>query len=205
MMNSTQAEIISDKQVAEQLEYLSIKIQQGIEKAYQVIKQAEQIQNRIDEYSPTVNKAISVGEKINNWEQVLHQVAEIGDRETIQRLEQGIESASNTVNEVQAQVRHTDYMLNGFMNELQNRLKEVDNFKHKIEQDKQMMENLARKTDDKYQEIKKMFSLICKQQESVTVNHSLTESLSQPIISSTTAKIVDDLYSELDSHVELDK
>ena len=204
MTDSVQPEIIlSDKQIAEQLEKLANKIQEGIDKAYQVLKQAEQIKQEIElqrsEFNPTVKQAISVGEQIQHWEEVLNQVAEIADKETIQRLEQEIESASNQINEVQAQVRHTDNIFDAFMSELQKRLVEVSQLQSQIEADKKVVQDLAKETDDKYQQILQMFSQICEQQKAQVVSNSPSEILKSP------ASIDDDLFSELDSHVELDR
>ena len=145
MINSVESETaISDKQVAEQLEILSVKIQEGIDKAYQVVKEAEEIKREIElqkaDFNPSLEKAISVGEEIQRWEEVLSKVAEVADKETIQRLEQEIESASNTINEVQAQVKHTDRIFDAFMSELQSRLVEVSQLKSQVEQDKQVVE-----------------------------------------------------------------
>ena len=204
MTDSVQPEIIlSDKQIAEQLEKLANKIQEGIDKAYQVLKQAEQIKQEIElqkaEFNPTVKQAISVGEQIQHWEEVLNQVAEIADKETIQRLEQEIELASNQINEVQAQVKHTDKIFDGFMSELQKRLVEVSQLQSQIEADKKVVQDLAKETDDKYQQILQMFSQICEQQKAQVVSNSPSEILKFP------ASIDDDLFSELDSHVELDR
>lgn len=204
MTDSVQPEIIlSDKQIAEQLEKLAHKIQEGIDKAYQVLKEAEQIKQEIElqkaEFNPTVEKAISVGEQIQHWEEVLNTVAEIADKETIQRLEQEIELASNQINEVQAQVRHTDKIFDAFMSELLLRLVEVSQLQNKIEADKKVVEDLAKETDDKYQQILQMYSQICEQQKAQVVSDASSEILKSP------ASIDDDLFSELDSHVELDR
>ena len=209
MVHSIESELqISDKQVAEQLEKLSIKIQEGIDKAYQAVKEAEEIKREIDlqkaELNPNLEKAISVGEKINRWEEVLNKVAEVADKETIQRLEQEIESASNTINEVQAQVKHTDRIFDAFMSELQSRLVEVSQLQSQIKQDKQVVQDLARETDDKYQRISQMFSQISEQKKNQVVSHVSREILKSPI-SVNHDEIIDDLFSELDSHVELDK
>lgn len=149
MTDSVKPEIIlSDKQVAEQLQILSEKIQEGIDKAYQVVKEAEEIKQEIElqksELNPNLEKAISVGETINRWEEVLNKVAEVADKETIQRLEQEIASASNTINEVKAQVKYTDSIFSGFMSELQKRLVEVSQLQSQVEQDKKVVEDLAR-------------------------------------------------------------
>ncbi|WP_414621090.1 hypothetical protein [Calothrix sp. CCY 0018] len=204
MTDSVQPEIIlSDKQIAEQLEKLAHKIQEGIDKAYQVLKQAEQIKQEIElqkaEFNPTVEKAISIGEQIQDWEEALNTVAEVADKATIQRLEQEIELASNQINEVQAQVRHTDKIFDAFMSELQKRLVEVSQLKNQIEADKKVVEDLAKETDDKYQQILQMFYQICEQQKAQVVSDVPSEILKSP------ASIDDDLFSELDSHVELDR
>ncbi len=73
-----------------------------------------------------------VSEQIQHWEEVLNKIAEIGDKETVQRLEQQIESASNQINQVQAQVKHTDRIFDGFMSELQMRLVEVSKLKVQV-------------------------------------------------------------------------
>ncbi|MEM1393665.1 MAG: hypothetical protein AAF757_14205 [Cyanobacteria bacterium P01_D01_bin.116] len=199
MINSVQAEIIlSDKQVAEQLEQLSVKIKEGINKALEVLNQAENIKQEIEEFSPTASQAISVGEQIQHWEQVLNTVAELGDRETIQRLEQEIESASKTINEVQAQVKYTDNIFSGFMSELQKRLVEVSQLQIQVEQDKKVVEDLARETDDKYHKIQKMFSQICQKQKSQVIIHDSRKILPPPI-SIHKDKIVDDLNADLEN------
>ena len=209
MINSIESELqISDKQVAEQLEQLSVTIQQGIDKAYQAVKEAEEIKREIElqkaELNPSLEKAVSVGEQIQRWEEVLNKVAEVADKETIQRLEQEIESASNTINEVQAQVRHTDRIFDAFMSELQSRLVEVSQLKSQIEQDKQVVQDLAKETDDKYQRILQMFSQICEHQKNSVVSNCSSEMLSTRA-SVKNERIVDDLFFELDSHVELDR
>ncbi|BAY86253.1 hypothetical protein NIES267_57590 [Calothrix parasitica NIES-267] len=204
MINSVESETkISDKQVAEQLEILSVKIQEGIDKAYQVVKEAEEIKREIElqkaDFSPTVEKAVSVGEQIQRWEEVLNQVAEVADKETIQRLEQEIESASNKINEVQSQVGHTDRIFDAFMSELQSRLVEVSQLKSQIEQDKQVVQDLAKETDDKYQRILQIFSQMSEKKESELPQKP-------PIINTISSEnIADDLFSELDFHVGLDK
>lgn len=199
---------ISDKQVAKQLEILSVKIQEGIEKAYQVIKEAEQVKQEIElqksDFNSNLEKSLSVRKQIEHWEEVLNKVAEIADKETIQRLEQEIESASNQINEVQAQVRHTDNIFNGFMNELQKRLVEVSQLQSQVEQDKKMVQDLAKETDDKYQQILQMFSQISKKQEDIVVNDAPSEILPKSAFIND-EEIVEDLFSELDSHVELDR
>ena len=209
MINSVESELqISDKQVAERLEQLSEKIQEGIDKAYQAVKEAEEIKREIElqkaELNPNLEKVISVGETINRWEEVLSKVAEVADKETIQRLEQEIESASNTINEVQAQVRHTDRIFDAFMSELQSRLVEVSQLQNKVEQDKKVVEDLARETDDKYQLILQMFSQMSEQKKSQVVVNPSNEIFKSPV-SVNNDEIVDDLFSELDSHVELDR
>jgi len=209
MIHSVESELkISDKEVAEQLEKLSIKIQEGIDKAYQAVKEAEGIKQEIElqkaEFSPTVEKVISVGEQIQRWEEVLNKVAEVADKETIQRLEQEIESASNTINEVQAQVRHTDRIFDAFMSELQSRLVEVSQLQRKIEQDKKIVQDLARETDDKYQKILQVFSQMSEQKKLQVVGNAASEVL-KTSVSVNNEEIVDDLFSELDSHVELDR
>ena len=209
MIHSVESETkISDKQVAEQLEILAKKIQEGIDKAYQVVKEAEEVKREIElqkaELNPSLEKAVSVGEQIQRWEELLNQVAEVADKETIQRLEQEIESASNTINEVQAQVRHTDRIFDAFMSELQSRLVEVSQLHTQIKQDKQVVEDLARETDDKYQQILQMFSQMSEQKKNQVVSHVPREILKSPI-SVNHDEIVDDLFSELDSHVELDR
>lgn len=209
MTHSVQPEIIlSDKQIAEQLEKLAHKIQEGIDKAYQVLKEAKQIKQEIDlqkaEFNPTMKQAIFVAEQIQHWEEVLNTVAQIADKETIQRLEQEIESASNQINEVQAQVRHTDNIFSGFMNELQSRLVKVSQLQSQIEQDKNIVQNLARETDDKYQQILQMFDWISEHQKSQVVSDAPSEILPKSV-SIHDGEIVDDLFSELDSHVELDR
>lgn len=209
MTDSVNPEVIlSDKQVAEQLQILSEKIQQGIEKAYQVVKEAEEIKQEIElqkaELNPNLEKAISVGETINRWEEVLNKVAEVADKETIQRLEQEIASASNTINEVQAQVKYTDNLFSGFMSELQKRLVEVSQLQSQVEQDKKVVEDLARETDDKYQKILQMFSQMSEKKESQAVDNSVSEISTSPV-SVNNEEIVDDLFSELDFHVGLDK
>lgn len=209
MTDSVNPEVIlSDKQVAEQLQILSEKIQQGIDKAYQVVKEAEKIKQEIElqkaELNPNLEKAISVGETINRWEEVLNKVAEVADKETIQRLEQEIASASNTINEVQAQVKYTDNLFSGFMSELQKRLVEVSQLQSQVEQDKKVVEDLARETDDKYQKILQMFSQMSEKKESQAVDNSVSEISTSPV-SVNNEEIVDDLFSELDFHVGLDK
>lgn len=194
---------ISDKQVAKQLEILSVKIQEGIEKAYQVIKEAEQVKQEIElqksDFNSNLEKSLSVGKQIEHWEEVLNKVAEIADKETIQRLEQEIESASNQINEVQLQVRHTDNIFDAFMNELQKRLVEVSQLQIQVERDKKMVQDLAKETDEKYQQILQMFSQISKKQEFELPQKS-------PVINAdSTGNTVEDLYSELDFHIELDK
>lgn len=209
MTHSVQPEmILSDKQVAEQLEQLSIKIQSGIDKAYQVLKQAEQVKQEIDlqksDFNSNLEKSLSVAKQIQHWEEVLNKVAEIADKETIQRLEQEIESASNQINEVQAQVRHTDNIFDAFMNELQKRLVEVSQLQIQVEQDKKMVQDLAKETDEKYQQILQMFSQISEKQKYIVVNDAPSEILSKSQVVND-EEIVDDLFSELDSHVELDR
>lgn len=199
MTHTIESEIkISDKEVAEQLEKLSGKIQEGIDKAYQVVKEAEQIKQEIElqkaELNPNLEKAISVGETIHRWEEVLNKVAEIADKETIQRLEQEIESASNQINEVQMQVRHTESIFSGFMSELQKRLDEVIQSKNQVEQDKKMVQNLARETDDKYQQILKISSQISEQQKSQVISNSPSEILKSPV-SIDNQTIIDDFFS----------
>ncbi len=199
MTHTIESEIkISDKEVAEQLEKLSGKIQEGIDKAYQVVKEAEKIKQEIElqkaELNPNLEKAISVGETIHRWEEVLNKVAEIADKETIQRLEQEIESASNQINEVQMQVRHTESIFSGFMSELQKRLDEVIQSKNQVEQDKKMVQNLARETDDKYQQILKISSQISEQQKSQVISNSPSEILKSPV-SIDNQTIIDDFFS----------
>lgn len=198
MTDSVKPEIIlSDKQVAEQLQILSEKIQEGIDKAYQVVKEAEEIKQEIElqksELNPNLEKAISVGETINRWEEVLNKVAEVADKETIQRLEQEIASASNTINEVKAQVKYTDSIFSGFMSELQKRLVEVSQLQNRVEQDKKVVEDLARETDDKYQKILQMFSQMSKKLESQAVGNSASEILKPPV-SIDNQKIIDDFF-----------
>lgn len=198
MTNSVEPEIIlSDKQVAEQLEILSEKIQEGIDKAYQVVKEAEQIKQEIElqkaELNPNLEKAISVGETINRWEEVLNKIAEVADKETIQRLEQEIASASNQINEVQAQVKYTDNIFSGFMSELQKRLVEVSQLQSQVEQDKKVVEDLARETDDKYQQILQMCSQMSEQKKSQAVSNSASEILKPPV-SIDNQKIIDDFF-----------
>ena len=49
MIHSVESETkISDKQVAEQLEILEVKIQEGIDKAYQVVKEDEEVKREIE-------------------------------------------------------------------------------------------------------------------------------------------------------------
>ncbi|MEL6462982.1 MAG: hypothetical protein AAFQ91_33005 [Cyanobacteria bacterium J06621_15] len=198
MTDSVKPEIIlSDKQVAEQLQILSEKIQEGIDKAYQVVKEAEEIKQEIElqksELNPNLEKAISVGETINRWEEVLNKVAEVADKETIQRLEQEIASASNTINEVKAQVKYTDSIFSGFMSELQKRLVEVSQLQSQVEQDKKVVEDLARETDEKYQKILQMFSQMSKKLESQAVGNSASEIL-KPSVSIDNQKIIDDFF-----------
>lgn len=198
MTNSVEPEIIlSDKQVAEQLQILSEKIQQGIDKAYQVVKEAEEIKQEIElqkaELNPNLEKAISVGETINRWEEVLNKIAEVADKETIHRLEQEIASASNQINEVQAQVKYTDNIFSGFMSELQKRLVEVSQLQSQVEKDKKMVEDLARETDDKYQKILQMCSQMSEQKKSQAVSNSASEILKPPV-SIDNQKIIDDFF-----------
>ncbi len=207
MTHSIYSETInSDREVAEQLEKLSEKIQEGIDKAYQVVRQAEQIKQEIElqksEFNPTVEKVMSVSEQIQHWEEVLNKIAEIGDKETVQRLEQQIESASNQINQVQAQVKHTYRIFDGFMSELQMRLVEVSKLKVQVEADKIIVENLAMQTDNKYQQVLEMFSQISNKQKSSEGINDLTGSLPQ---TDDTQEIIKDLYSELDFHVDLDR
>ncbi|MGB3642041.1 MAG: hypothetical protein WBA39_31360 [Rivularia sp. (in: cyanobacteria)] len=209
MTHSVQPEIIlSDKQIAEQLEKLAHKIQEGIDKAYQVLKEAKQIKQEIElqkaEFNPTMKQAIFVAEQIQHWEGVLNTVAQIADKETIQRLEQEIQSASNQINEVQAQVRHTDHIFDTFMSELQKRLVQMSLLQIQIEQDKNMVQDLAKETDDKYQKMQQMFDRICKQQKTQVVSDDPSEILPKSL-SIHDEEIVDDLFSELDSHVDLDR
>lgn len=191
----------NDKEVAEQLEILSERIYQGIKKANQVVQKAEQIQKEIEEFSPTANKAISVGEQIQNWEQVLNQVAEIADKETIHRLEREIELATNKLDEVQAQVKQTDKIFDGFMSELQKRLVEVSRLKEQIQQDKTMVQDLTTQSDIKYQKILQLVSEINKKQPS-PVACITDENLST---SNNGRTIIEDLLSDLDYHVQLDQ
>ncbi len=207
MTHSIYSETVSsDREVAEQLEKLSEKIQEGIDKAYQVVRQAEQIKQEIElqksEFNPTVEKVMSVSEQIQHWEEVLNKIAEIGDKETVQRLEQQIESATNQINQVQAQVKHTDRIFDGFMSELQMRLVEVSKLKVQVEADKIIVENLAMQTDNKYQQVLEMFSQISNKQKSSEGINDLTGSLPQ---TDDTDEIIKDLYSELDFHVDLDR
>jgi chromosome segregation ATPase len=207
MTHSIYSETInSDREVAEQLEKLSEKIQEGIDKAYQLVRQAEQIKQEIElqksEFNPTVEKVMSVSEQIQHWEEVLNKIAEIADKETVQRLEQQIESASNQINQVQSQVKHTDIIFDGFMSELQMRLVEVSKLKVQVEADKIIVENLAMQTDNKYQQVLEMFSQISNKQKSSEGINDLTGSLLQ---TDDTEEIIKDLYSELDFHVDLDR
>ena len=67
-----------------------------------------------------------------------------------------------------------------------------------------MVQDLAKETDDKYQRILQMFSQISEQKKNQVVSHVSREILKSPI-SVNHDEIIDDLFSELDSHVELDK
>ncbi|MGB3756572.1 MAG: hypothetical protein WBA07_09390 [Rivularia sp. (in: cyanobacteria)] len=57
---------------------------------------------------------------------------------------------------------------------------------------------------EKVYEILQMFSQISEQQKSQVISNSSNE-ISKPPVSIDNQKIVDDLFSELDFHVELDK